>query len=171
MQNVEYKAELRDIELARSICRRLKARHVGLFDQTDTYYRVPDARLKKRQTVGQPTEYIFYNRPDKSAPKVSRYVVYTEREATERFGRSELPVWVVVKKRRDLYMLDNIRIHLDQVEGLGNFLEFEALVSPRRNAARCSAALSKLRDEFSGVLGEPISGSYSDLLGGDFALS
>lgn len=165
MQNVEYKAELRDLELAGSICRALKAKYVGRFEQTDTYYRVTDARLKKRETVGHPTEYIFYHRADDSRPKISRYVIYTEIEARERFGRSPMPVWVVVKKKRDLYMLENIRIHLDQVEGLGNFIEFEALVSPRRNTSKCQAALVKLREEFAGVMGEPISTSYSDMLG------
>src|SRR5688572_13120792 len=123
MRNIEYKAELRDLNLARTICRSLKAVHEGLLRQTDTYFKVADGRLKRRDTVGQPTEYIFYSRTNRVDPKLSHYVVYTEAEARERFGASPLPIWVVVRKTRDLYLLDNVRIHLDDVDKLGKFLE------------------------------------------------
>src|SRR5262245_27986622 len=141
MQNVEYKAELRDIGLARTICRAVGARRMATLDQTDTYFRVPDARLKKRETVGLETQYVFYQRRSGAGPKVSKYVLYTEPEALERFGTTPLPVWVIVKKKRELYALENVRIHLDTVERLGTFLEFEAVVSRRRDVAACRAAL------------------------------
>jgi adenylate cyclase class 2 len=164
MQNVEYKAELRDIELARSICRAIKAELVATLEQTDTYYRVADARLKKRETVGLKTEYIFYQRSNVSGPRISGYVVYSEQEALLRFGTTPMPVWVVVKKTRELYTLGNVRIHLDMVEGLGRFLEFEAVVSAQHDVANCHAAVHRLKLELAPVLGEPISASYSDLV-------
>ncbi len=164
MHNVEYKAELRDIELARAICRALKASEIITMEQVDTYFRIPSGRLKKRECAGEPTEYIFYDRPDRTRPKLSHFVIYTEQRALERFGIQPLPVWLTVRKRRELFMHGQVRIHLDTVEGLGRFLEFEAMVSVGFNIARCHEAIEHLKKAFAPVLGEPIACGYSDLL-------
>jgi adenylate cyclase, class 2 len=166
MQNVEFKAELKELPLARSICRALGACAISTMQQTDTYYKLPAGRLKKREMPGEPTEYIFYQRPDKTHPKISTFTIYTENEAISRFGATALPVWLIVKKARELWMLGNVRIHLDTVEGLGSFIEFEALVTPQQNVARCQATVGELREHFKAVLGEPLSDGYSDMLAG-----
>lgn len=164
MQNVEFKAELRDPALARTICGSIGADSIGTFQQTDTYFRVPDAKLKKRETPGAPTEYIFYNRPNRTRPKLSSYTLYTEAQAIERFGASPLPVWVVVKKSRALHMYQGVRIHLDEVEGLGHFIEFEAIVTTAHNLADCHNMVDELRRAFSPAMGEPIACGYAELL-------
>lgn len=164
MRNVEFKAELRDLTLALPICLELGAKMVGTLEQTDTYYRVADARLKKRETVGEPTEWIFYQRPDESKPKLSQFMIYSEAEAHERFGISPLPVWLVVKKSRELLLYGNVRIHLDRVEELGDFIEMEAMVTKACGEAACRDAIARLRAALAPVLGEPISCGYSDLL-------
>lgn len=164
MQNVEFKAELRDIALARAICKSLQATWVAHMEQKDTYYRVPTGRLKKRECVGEPVEYIHYERPNKALPKISQFTIYTESQARERFGREALPVWLVVKKKRELFVLGHTRIHLDEVEGLGTFIELEAVVSPHHNVARCHESIAKLRSALQPALGEVIDCSYSDLL-------
>jgi adenylate cyclase, class 2 len=163
-RNVEFKAELRDPNLATSIALALGARHVGTLEQTDTYFRVPAGRLKKRETAGETTEWIHYQRADVLGAKLSEFTLFDEEEAAERFGAAPMPVWVVVKKHRELFMLDHVRIHLDAVEHLGNFLELEALVRPGRTRKLCEAAVTRLRQEFAPALGEPIASSYSDLL-------
>jgi adenylate cyclase class 2 len=167
MQNVEFKAELRDPALARNIATSINATWVGTLRQTDTYYRVPDARLKKRECEGHPTEYVFYSRGNRSRPKLSNFTIYSEEQALERFGTSPLPVWVVIRKTRELYVLDGVRIHFDKVEGLGDFVEFEALVCPERNFSQCHAMMDTLRRAFGPVMGEPIACGYADLLAGD----
>jgi adenylate cyclase, class 2 len=167
MKNIEFKAELRDIDLARSICRATGATTVASVEQTDTYYKVTQGRLKKREVPDEPTEWIAYDRPDRSQAKASTFTIYTEEEAAARFGTAPLPVWVVVRKRRDVFMWRNVRIHLDQVEGLGTFLEFEALVSRKDPVPRCHEALNELRAALAPVIGEPIACSYSDLLASD----
>ena len=86
MQNLEFKAELRDPAIAPSICRKIGATHAETLEQTDTYYRMPDARLKRRECPGHPTEYILYHRKDHAGPRLSRYTIYTEQQALERFG-------------------------------------------------------------------------------------
>lgn len=164
MRNVEFKSELRDLPLAMSVCEKLGARYVGLLEQTDTYYRIADARLKKRETVGEPPEWIFYERPDSSSPKISRFMIYSEAEALERFGFSPLPVWVVVKKSRELLLLGNVRIHLDMVRDLGTFIELEAMVTRGCDEEACRAAVARIRSALGPLLGEPISCGYSDML-------
>lgn len=164
MQNLEFKAECRDIDLARSICRAYGATRIGLLEQTDTYFRVPAGRLKKRETPGEPTEYISYERPDAVHPRVSSFTLYGEAEALQRFGTNPLPVLAVVKKRRELWLVGNVRIHLDEVESLGRFIEFEALVTSGQNLEKCSDAITQLREAFAPVLGEPVPVSYCDLI-------
>lgn len=164
MQNVEFKAELRDLNLAKAICGRIGARFVEHLWQTDTYYQLADGRLKKRQTEGRPTEFIFYHRENHAKPRISRFHIYSEREAAERFGRLPVPEWVVVRKAREVYTWQGVRIHLDMVDRLGVFMELEALVSPLNNLVKCHAAVDELRRTFAPVLGEPVSASYSDLM-------
>lgn len=164
MHNVEFKAELRELAIAKATCRKVGATHILGFDQTDTYFRVPSGRLKRRETSGEPVEFIFYERPNRAGPKISQFMIYSEAQALERFGREPLPVWVTVRKHRDLWMVGNVRIHLDQVEGLGTFLEFEALVSRECGISACRSTLDALIAEFRPILGEPIDGSYSDMI-------
>lgn len=164
MHNVEFKCELRDLQLARSILRAKEGSFIGELKQTDTYFRIPSGRLKRRDCEGDPVEYIFYDRANRSQPKISHFVIYSEPQAMERFGLAPLPVWVVVRKTRELWMIGNSRIHLDRVESLGNFAEFEALVCRDHNIARCHESIAELRRLLAPALGEPIDCSYSDML-------
>lgn len=164
MINVEFKAELRDMDVARAVCLSMGGVRVGTLEQTDTYFRVPDARLKRRECPGEPTEWIFYDREDRALPKLSRFTIYDEDAAVERFGTRPLPIWITVRKVRELWMLGAVRVHLDTVENLGVFLEIEALVTPQQNVARCHELIAALRAKLGPVLGEPLSGGYSDLL-------
>lgn len=164
MHNVELKLELRDPTLARTILRTLGATHVATMQQKDTYFRVPSGRLKKRECPDEPTEYIFYDRSNASRPRMSHFTIYTENEALTRFGITPLPVWVIVEKSRDLFLRGNVRVHIDHVTNLGDFLEFEALVSPEFHVAKCHEAIAELRAALAPVLGEPVSVSYSDLI-------
>ncbi|MBL8758815.1 MAG: class IV adenylate cyclase [Phycisphaerae bacterium] len=169
-RNIEFKAELRDLDLARAIARRIGARHVGQLAQTDTYFKLPQGRLKRRQTDAEPPEYILYARADDARPRVSEFTIFSEPDAFARFGTLGMPPWVTVRKLRDVFLLDFVRIHLDQVERLGRFIEFEALVLPQHNAGRCHRDIQRLRADFGPVLGEPVSASYSDLIAAEAPL-
>lgn len=164
MHNVEYKAELRAPGIARATCRAIGAARVAVLRQTDTYFRVPNGRLKRRECEGERTEWIFYERSNEAKPRLSSFTIYSEEHARTRFGTNPLPELVVVRKTRELHLLDNVRIHLDQVEGLGTFFELEAMVSPEFPVPRCHAAVDRIRATFAQVLGEPLSGSYADLM-------
>jgi adenylate cyclase class IV len=174
MQNVEIKIELRDPALARAIMANLGAPRVARLRQVDTYYRLADGRLKKRESSDDqghvyPPEFIFYHRPNQARARVSRFVIYTAEEARRQFGEGEPPVWVRVCKARDVYMHKGVRVHLDEVEDLGSFVEFEALITPQNDLHAAHAAVDELRRAFGPALGEPVSVSYSDMLAAERA--
>lgn len=164
MRNVEVKLECRDARLARALCASLGATFAGTLEQTDTYFRVPRGRLKRRQGPDEPVEYIEYDRADEARPRSSTCTIYSEEEALARFGRAPMPVWIIVRKRRDVYLLGNVRIHVDEVAGLGAFVEFEASVSRDMNDARCREAIAALRESLAPALGEAVAVGYADLL-------
>jgi len=189
MQNVEIKAELRDIDLARELLRAIQASKIGVLRQTDTYYRVAEGRFKKREAeldgMREPVEYIHYTRADLARPRLSHFKIYAEEQAREHFGMlaigagadfeasesatapahpGTLPVWVIVRKVRELWMVGNVRVHLDQVESLGTFIELEALVSTSQHVGKCHEAIAELRAHLSPVMGEFIVSSYADMM-------
>lgn len=172
MKNYEYKAELRDPILARAICKQIGASRVVTLRQTDTYFNVARGRLKKRESVAvdravgspEPVEYIFYERPDTVEPKVSQYHLFTAEQVRERFGQAPLPIWVIVEKTRELHLYRSVRIHLDQVVGLGWHFEFEILVDAKSDPEDVEQTATELRATFLPALGEPVAVSYADLL-------
>jgi adenylate cyclase class 2 len=164
MQNIEFKAELRNPDAARAQCVALGADHLGSLCQTDTYFKLADGRLKRREAPGEPVEWIFYHRPDQIRPRMSNYTILSEPQARRRWGTHSLKEWVVVVKTRDLWLLHNVRIHLDDVKDLGWFLEFEAMVSRQHDVKACHDAVAELRKTFAPILGESIAMSYADLL-------
>lgn len=165
MRNLEFKAELREPEIARAILKKLGAVYHGSARQVDTYYRVPSGRLKRRQTDGCAPEVIYYTRPDDTSPTMSVYSRMTDTDAKARFGEAPLPVRSVVSKTRELWRLGNTRIHIDEVDDLGWFLEFEREMSEDEiNLDRAQGELRRLRAEIAPALGEPISKGYADLL-------
>lgn len=165
MQTVELKCELRDPDLAEPMLWRIGAVRVAGFDLRDTYFRVPDARLKKRECAGEPTEWIYYQRDEAPGPRTCRFKIYSEQEAAARFGARPMPVWLVIEQRRELWARDAVRIHIDRVADLGWFIEFESLVSKRRPIERCKRSILQTRDALMPIVGETICCGYADLLG------
>ena len=164
MRNIEFKAELRNYEAAQRQCEVLGADRIGLLSQTDVYYRLADGRLKRRTAPGEPVEWIYYERPDRVSPRTSDYKLLSEEQARRQWGTHSLKPWLTVVKTRELWMLDNVRIHLDEVAELGNFIEFEAMVSAEHDVESCHETVAMLREAFGPVLGEPVAASYSDLM-------
>jgi predicted adenylyl cyclase CyaB len=129
MPNIEIKARYPDLEKARGTALGLKAQWIGHDRQVDTFFKVAKGRLKLRESTLKGAMLIPYLRPNVRGPKTSQYVVIPLSEAfkTKWLLTETLGVEGVVVKQRELYLLGNIRIHLDRVKGLGNFLEFEAV--------------------------------------------
>ncbi len=164
MHNIEFKAELRDPVAARRQCALLGAHHVGMLRQKDTYYKLLDGRLKKRESRGEPTQWIYYHRPDLVRPRMCHYTILSDEQAKRRWGTHSLRPWLEVTKVRELWTLANVRIHLDEVDKIGTFIEFEAVVSRNFDVQECHLAINHLREVFGPTLGEPVSAGYSDLM-------
>jgi predicted adenylyl cyclase CyaB len=136
--NLEIKAQLTDVKSAIRIARSIQADHVGILLQKDIYYRVPHGRLKLRQIAGQHSELIFYDRVETSDRRRSNFHILPVADSAEThiFLRQALTVIGVVAKKRILFLIDGTRIHIDDVKGLGSFLEFEVPVKSSLTVAR-----------------------------------
>ena len=95
---------------------------------------------------------------------MSDYAILSDSQARRRWGSQSLKEWVKVVKRRELWMLDNVRIHLDEVETLGTFIEFEAVVDKDHDTRSCHETIKHLRETFLPTMGEPVGPGYSDLV-------
>jgi adenylate cyclase class IV len=129
-RNVEIKARLDEPERTRELAAKLADTGPERIEQCDTFYPVEQGRLKLRELGDGSAELIWYERPDRGGPGESRYtVVPTEHPA--RLGealRRALGERGVVRKRRELFLVGRTRIHLDRVDGLGDFLELEVVL-------------------------------------------
>ena len=127
--NLEIKARCPDLDEARRRAAALATEHVGLDHQVDTYFATARGRLKLRESSLSGGQLVPYLRPDQEGPKRSDYrVIPVEDPASlKRLLAEILGVHRVVDKQREIFLVDNVRIHLDRVKGLGSFLELEAV--------------------------------------------
>lgn len=133
--------------------------------QRDTYFRVPRGRLKLREEEGAGAHLIAYERPDGAGQRQSLYRIVPVAAADELKAAlaGTLGTEIVVSKERRLFLWDHVRIHLDRVDGLGHFLEFEAIVADKGETAACEARIETLRRAFGIEDANLVGGSYSDL--------
>lgn len=167
-RNLELKARYADHANAESVLQKLGATREWSLRQVDTYFVVPQGRLKLREQEGRAVaELIAYDRPNETAVRASDYqLVPIPDPASLKLALTRtLGVRVIVAKRRTLWLWHNVRIHLDQVESLGTFLEFEAVLAsadepdkPSRERLDHLTRALEIGDE------DRIAGSYSDLI-------
>jgi homotetrameric cytidine deaminase len=165
--NVELKARDPDPEATAARVLALDAEDRGVLIQRDTYFAARRGRLKLRGEDGRGSELIAYRRPDATEPEQSAYVraPVGEPAALGEALDAALGTVVVVAKRRRLFIWENVRIHLDEVDGLGAFLELEALVgSADSDLAAAQAKVARLRTELAIEDGALVSVGYADLL-------
>lgn len=165
MRNLEIKARVASLSPARARLNRLRgAAREPVVRQTDWYFRVPKGRLKLRVLGGRRDgELILYVRPDRASVRTSTFQVLPVADATAARALLEamFGLRACVRKRREVWISENARIHLDSVDGLGRFVEIEVVVSG--GAAQARALMAQLR----GVLGirsaDLIAGSYAEM--------
>ena len=165
-RNVEIKARVHDFEVFKAKAEALSDTPATLIEQLDTFYITPRGRLKLRVLAPDRCELIQYSRADDSSAKTSTYDIVRSNDpaAFSRILESALPIRGVVTKKRYLYLVGATRIHLDEVEGLGTFMELEVVLdkgqTTQYGAAIAEDLMAKLgiRDE------DLISGAYIDLL-------
>jgi len=165
-RNVEIKARLRGPAAVRARAAALSDAPAVLLDQEDTFFHTPEGRLKLRTFPDGRGELIFYRRPDEAGPKTSEYFVYRTREPAslhDLLARA-CGVRAVVRKRRTLYLSGPARIHLDEVEGLGSFLEIEVVLGDGVPSGQGEAVAAQLLERLGVPAGDLVAGAYVDLL-------
>ncbi len=163
--NFEIKARCADPERVRAVLREQQARFVGTDHQVDTYFRVPEGRLKLREGTIE-NALIYYQRPNAAGPKPSDVVLYAvERGAELRtLLTAALGVLVTVDKQREIYYVGNVKFHIDQVQGLGQFVEIEAAGDERTDRDALLRQCREYMQAFGIREAELVAKSYSDLL-------
>ena len=129
-RNVEIKARLVDLSEQVSLAEQLCRGKSELIEQEDVFFPCEQGRLKLRIFADRSGQLIFYRRADQAGPKTSNYILSDTADPdslraalSQAYGER-----AVVRKIRRLYLYGRTRIHLDTVEGLGDFLELEVVL-------------------------------------------
>jgi adenylate cyclase class 2 len=165
--NIEIKARCADLARAREVARRVATARVGLDHQVDTYFCTRAGRLKLRESSLSGGQLVPYLRPDRAGPKRSDYQVVPVPDAAElkRILGEILGVHRVVAKQREIFLCENVRIHLDRVEKLGDFLELEAVTDGTAAAeAEARRKVAWLMEELQIREADLVAVSYEGLL-------
>lgn len=139
----------------------------GVLRQEDTYFDVPRGRLKLRRERGARAHLIAYERSNASGQRESQYrIVEVEDDiGLEAALTSALGVMAVVRKSRQLFIYKGVRIHLDRVDRLGDFIELEGVAAPEdSDLTRFEALLADLRHSLGIQAADLLGSSYSDLV-------
>ncbi len=166
-RNIELKARVASLEAARQTAQRLTTRRLGILHQVDTYFNAPRGRLKLRQIELQPAELIAYSRSDAAAARVSDYTIVpvSNPETLKQALAAALGICAIVDKTREVFLYHNVRIHLDQVAGLGTFLEFEAVLGGEIDDSAGQAQVEWLCGQFGLAATDVVAESYGELIG------
>ncbi len=165
-RNIEVKARTGELAAVRARGAALPSGPAEIIDQIDTFFTVPSGRLKVRQFADGTGELIAYERPGRPGPKASTYtrVVCPDAQQLVQALGAVLPVRGRVVKRRELLLAGRTRIHLDQVEHLGSFVELEVVLREDENAAAGEREARELLDALGIPFDALVSEAYIDLL-------
>lgn len=164
-RNIELKARTASLQNAQQVAQRIGAHYIELLEQTDTYFHCRDGRLKLREFSGAAAQLIWYRRSDELDSRESNYQLaeIPNPDLTRDVLARALGVLTVVTKKRQLYLSQTTRIHLDHVIGLGDFLEFEVVLGPNDSVEEAHRTIAWLRQEFQIAQDDCVANSYSDL--------
>ena len=166
-RNVEIKARVSSIEALLPRVGALADHGPESIAQDDTFFACSAGRLKLRVFADGHGELIAYERPDAAGPKTSDYCItpVADPDALRTTLACALGVTGRVVKQRTLFLLGRTRVHLDRVEGLGDWLELEVVLREGEPAehgvAEAQAVLASLQVDATQL----VSGAYVDLLG------
>ncbi|WP_457337238.1 class IV adenylate cyclase [Rhizobacter sp. P5_C2] len=165
-RNIEIKARIEGIEHVEAHVAALAQHGPELIAQDDTFFRCDNGRLKLRAFSDTEGELIFYRRADQAGPKESFYVRSSTADpvalrellalAHGQAGR--------VRKQRTLYRVGRTRVHLDRVEGLGDFLELEVVLHDGEAVEAGVAEAHELMAQLQVAAGQLVERAYVDLL-------
>ncbi|MDI6803934.1 MAG: class IV adenylate cyclase [Bacteroidota bacterium] len=162
--NLELKAKIASISSLSQIAEEIGATYITTMLQEDTYFYSTKGRLKLRVINEDKAELIFYDRDETTNYRFSEYQIYrvADKELMRKILEHAYGIRSIVKKQRQLFTYKNCRIHIDQVDGLGDFLELEVILSKSDNDGE--ELMKFLSDKFSSQFLCIIQDSYSDIL-------
>lgn len=166
MRNVEIKARLPSLEEAIATAKALSGNDGTILKQSDTFFQCQGKRLKLRQDSVNGSMLIVYSRNNQMGPKLSDYDIcsVSDAEGLERVLGLAYGVKGKVVKTRHLFMVGQTRVHLDEVEELGSFLEFEVVLNDSDSLEKGTQIASDLMERFKIKKCDLIEGAYMDLL-------
>jgi predicted adenylyl cyclase CyaB len=164
--NIEIKARVRDMAELRTRAEALSDTPVQVIPQEDTFFHTPEGRLKLRRLQPDQAQLVYYERPDQDGPKRSNYSIYATNDPQRLLITltQALGVRGVVRKTRYLYMCGQTRIHLDDVEGLGQFMELEVVLREGQGDAEGQSIAEELMTRLGVRKEDLLEGAYMDLL-------
>lgn len=165
-RNVEIKARIESIaDLARRVAPMAKQKPT-VIGQDDTFFHCAEGRLKLRQFDDGTGQLIFYKRSDQHGPKESFYVLSATSSPDSLREALALAYGVLgrVRKQRLLYLVGRTRVHLDNVEGLGEFLELEVVLKEGESTHDGNEEAEFLMTQLGIQDTQLIEGAYLDLL-------
>lgn len=165
-ENIEIKAVLPDPARAERIAARLSGANGEVIRQVDVFFLVARGRLKLRTLGPDSGELIRYERPDVAQARSSRYVIARTPDPQKLLDilSSTLGTAGTVTKTRRLFLVGQTRVHLDEVEGLGSFLELEVVLAPGQCESEGLRIAEQLLAEFGIRANQLLAEAYIDLL-------
>lgn len=163
--NIEIKARARHFEEIKARAESLSDAPVQIIPQEDIFFHTPQGRLKLR-ILADHAELIYYTRPDQDGPKRSDYHITRSHDPQNLKRVLELAYGIrgVVKKTRYLYLVGQTRVHLDDVDGLGQFMELEVVMHDGQSDAAGQEIAEGLMSALGVERSDLIDGAYMDLL-------
>jgi len=164
--NIEIKAHARAFEEIKTRAATLSDTAGEIIEQEDTFFVTPQGRLKLRVLAAQRAQLIYYARSDQSGPKRSDYRIFETSDPENLKAVLSLAYGVrgVVRKTRYLYLAGQTRIHLDEVSGLGNFMELEVVMQPGQTDQQGQAIAEDLMQKLGVSPEDLLEGAYMDLI-------
>jgi len=164
--NIEIKARARDFSEIKLKAEKLSDFPVEVISQEDIFFNVAQGRLKLRILAPDRAQLIYYTRPDQEGPKRSDYHIAetSDPENLKRVLELAYGIRGVVKKTRYLYLVGQTRVHMDDVEGLGKFMELEVVMREGQSDAEGQKIAEGLMASLGVERGDLLEGAYMDML-------
>ena len=164
--NIEVKARVKDFADLKRRAEAISDSPVEVIPQEDTFFVTSKGRLKLRLLASDRAQLVYYERPDRDGPKRSDYLIFNtnDPENLKATLRLALGIRGVVRKTRYLYMVGQTRVHLDDVEGLGQFMELEVVLRDNQSDDEGQAIANDLMEKLGIAPTDLIEGAYMDLL-------
>jgi adenylate cyclase class IV len=165
-QNVEIKARANDFEVQALLAEKMSDSPPETLIQLDTFFKVEHGRLKLREFPDSPAQLIFYQRSDVSGPKLSDYQITESQdpEGLKRILSDAYTIIATVTKTRRLMINGRTRIHIDKVEGLGNFIELEVVLCEGESIADGQSEAKQIMDSLQIREQDLLAQAYVDLI-------